>query len=51
MDVLQSAKDHPTYFVMYQNQTPPFQWHLELQAEYQKGLNKKSTMRLYKVLP
>ena len=51
MDVIQSAGSHPTYFVMYQNQTPPFQWHLELLAEYQKGLNKKSSMRLYKVLP
>jgi len=51
LDVLQSASDHPTYFVMYQNQTPPFQWHLELLAKYQKGLNEKSSMRLYRVLP
>ena len=50
-EVLQSAGDHPTYFVMYQNQTPPFQWHLELLAKYQKGLSEKSSMRLYRVTP
>jgi len=51
IEVVENAADHPTYFVMYQSQTPPFQWHLELIAEYQKGLNKKSSMRLYKVTP
>jgi 4-amino-4-deoxy-L-arabinose transferase-like glycosyltransferase len=51
VDIIQSALDHPTYFVMYQSQSPPFQWHLELIAKYQKGINKNSTMRLYKVVP
>jgi len=50
-EVLESARDHPTYFVMYQSQTPPFQWHLKLLATYQKGLNGNSTMRLYNVPP
>lgn len=50
-EMINSAQSHPTFFVMYQNQTPPFQWHLELIQEFPKGLNKNSTMRLYKVNP
>lgn len=50
-EVAASAALHPTFFVMYQSQTPPFQWHLQLISEYPKGLNAKSSMRLYKVNP
>ena len=50
-EIVDSAADHPTYFVMYQNQMPPIQWTLELLSTYPKGLNKNSTMRLYKVNP
>jgi hypothetical protein len=52
-EILESAAQHSTYFVMYQGQTPPFQWqsYLKKLAEYQKGLNKNSSMRLYKVIP
>jgi len=50
-DMVNSALDHATYFVMYQSQTPPALWRLEKIAEYQKGLNKDSTMRLYRVTP
>jgi hypothetical protein len=51
-DMRVSAKDHPTYFVMYQHQSPPFEWRLQLIQEYQKGLSTESaSMRLYKVNP
>jgi len=51
LEIMESAQSHATFFVMYQNQTPPFQWHLELLQEFPKGLNEHSTMRLYKVNP
>lgn len=48
--MVESAFDHPTFFVMYQNQKPPFEWQLKLLATYAKGLNPDSTMRLYQVV-
>ena len=48
-DMMQRAAEHPAYFVMYQSQAVPFQWPLKLLYGYQKGLNKNSTMRLYKI--
>jgi 4-amino-4-deoxy-L-arabinose transferase-like glycosyltransferase len=50
-EIAEKAAEHPTYFVMYQFQTPPSQWPLTFIASYDKGLNKNSTMRLYKVNP
>ncbi len=50
-EIGKSAADHPTYLVMYQAQTAPVPWPLTLVAQYQKGLNPKSTMRLYRVNP
>lgn len=49
-DIVVSALDHPTFFVLNQTQVPPSGWHLELINEYQKGNRVDRKLRLYRVL-
>lgn len=49
-DIIQTAKERKAYLVTYQSQAKP-SWPLELIAEYQKGANPYSKMRLYRILP
>ena len=49
-EALESAKDHPVFFVLNQTQVVPYGWPLELVAEYQKGNRKDRKLRLYKVV-
>lgn len=50
-DMLKSAGEMPTYFVLNQTQIVPAGWPLELLNEYQKGTQKESKLRLYRVVP
>lgn len=49
-ELSRSAKDHPTYFIIYQRQSFPLGWKLEPVKSYQQGKSKDS-LRLYRVLP
>ncbi|HYK09084.1 MAG TPA: glycosyltransferase family 39 protein [Candidatus Eisenbacteria bacterium] len=47
-DLLEKAKKMDTYFIFYQQPTPP-KWPLSLIAQYKKGIGNVYYMRLYKV--
>lgn len=49
-EMLDRAKDHPTFLVFNQQQTVPPEWSVELIAEYQKGNRKDRKLRLFRVL-
>lgn len=48
--LLEAARSHPTYLVMYQEQSEPPLWHLELVAKYRQGTG-NDFLRLFRVLP
>lgn len=50
-EMLESAQNRPTYFVLNQTQQAPVGWPLVLLNEYQKGIQKESKLRLYRVVP
>lgn len=49
-EILQSASQKPTFFILNQTQVVPEGWPLELIAEYQKGTNKTVKLRLFRVI-
>lgn len=49
-ELLRSAKNYPTFFIIYQRQSVPLGWKLELVKSYQQGKSKDS-LRLYQILP
>ncbi len=48
--ILEAAKDHPTYFIVYQRARPPLGWKVTLVSHYQQGKS-QDYLQLYKVLP
>ncbi len=50
-ELLTDAAKYPTFFIMNQTQIAPARWPLVLIAEYDKGVNQNSKLRLYRVVP
>lgn len=48
-EILDRAKDHPTFVLLNQTQIAPQGWPLSLVAEYQKGNRKDRKLRLFRV--
>ncbi len=49
-DMLADAKDHTTFILFNQTQTPP-DWSMELVGQYQKGNREDVWMRIYRIQP
>lgn len=49
-DIAQAAKEMPTYYIVYQRSTTPFENQLQLIGKYRQG-NSNSYLKLYKVIP
>ena len=49
-EIIDRARDHPTFVVFNQKQTIPPGWSLELVAEYQKGNRKDRKLRIFRVI-
>lgn len=50
-EILDDAARVPTFFILNQTQIAPPEWPLEKLYEYQKGINKGSKLRLFRVVP
>lgn len=48
--ILSAAKDHPTFFIVYQRQDLPPLWRVKLISEYKQGLG-TDKLRLYEITP
>lgn len=49
-EMLTAIESQPTYYISNKFQELPFNWKTELVAEYQKGNNKNTFLRIYKLL-